>query len=144
MSQSTDILNLGLFVNVSEDATLKNLTVSYGLLEDIIVDETIFKSVNFGGIAVYNSGVIYNCEVVSLDIEGGDIKNGGIKIYFDSTKTKHKLDTTNVIIGGLVVENYTGASITNSRVGGKGSFTKVSYDAEKGTASRTVSGVPSV
>ncbi len=138
LSQSTDILNLGLFVNVSEDATLKNLTVSYGLLEDIIVDETIFKSVNFGGIAVYNSGVIYNCEVVSLDIEGGDIKNGGIKIYFDSTKTKHKLDTTNVIIGGLVVENYTGASITNSRVGGKGSFTKVSYDAEKGTTTNSL------
>ena len=138
---STKTLNLGLFVNVLENSALKNLTVSYGELEDIIVDEKIFTSIYFGGIAVNNSGVIYNCEVVSLGLEDGKLTNGptngGIKIYFDASKSKHKLDTTTVQIAGLVVENNNGASITNCRVGGKGSFTKVYYDIDAGKTEQT-------
>ncbi len=138
---STNVLNLGLFVNVLENSTLKNLTVSYGELEDIIVDEKIFNSIYFGGIAVNNSGVIYNCEVVSLGLEDGKLTNGptngGIKIYFDASKSKHKLDTTTVQIAGLVVENNNGASITNCRVGGKGNFTKVYYDVDAGKTEQT-------
>ncbi|MCI6542832.1 MAG: hypothetical protein MR423_03455, partial [Firmicutes bacterium] len=138
---STNVLNLGLFVNVLENSTLKNLTVSYGELEDIIVDEKIFNSIYFGGIAVNNSGVIYNCEVVSLGLDDGKLTNGptngGIKIYFDASKSKHKLDTTTVQIAGLVVENNNGASITNCRVGGKGNFTKVYYDVDTGKTEQT-------
>ncbi len=138
---STNVLNLGLFVNVLESSTLKNLTVSYGELEDIIVDEKIFNSIYFGGIAVNNSGVIYNCEVVSLGLDDGKLTNGptngGIKIYFDASKSKHKLDTTTVQIAGLVVENNNGASITNCRVGGKGNFTKVYYDVDTGKTEQT-------
>lgn len=138
---STNVLNLGLFVNVLESSTLKNLTVSYGELEDIIVDEKIFNSIYFGGIAVNNSGVIYNCEVVSLGLDDGKLTNGptngGIKIYFDASKSKHKLDNTTVQIAGLVVENNNGASITNCRVGGKGNFTKVYYDVDAGKTEQT-------
>ena len=138
---STKTLNLGLFVNVLENSTLKNLTVSYGELEDIIVDEKIFNSIYFGGIAVNNSGVIYNCEVVSLGLDDGKLTNGpatgGIKIYFDASKSKHKLDSTTVQIAGLVVENNNGASITNCRVGGKGNFTKVYYDIDTGKTEQT-------
>ena len=125
---NSSTLNLGLFINVSKEATIKNLAVDYSKLEEIVVDETKISNVNVAGIAVNNSGIIYNCEVVSLD-KSQVYSNGGIKVYFSSTnKEQPKQDKTKVQVAGFVVENKASGSITNSRVGGKNTFTQVEYD----------------
>ena len=129
-SQTTGGLNIGLFQTVSKGSTLKNLVVNYNETEGIFVDESLYSSVNFGGIAVTNDGIIYNCEVVSVDMSQNNMAtdDGGIEIYFNQTnKDAQKLDRTTVQIAGLVVTNSATGSITNSRVGGKGSFKKVVY-----------------
>ena len=136
-SQTTGGLNIGLFQTVSKGSTLKNLVVNYNETEGIFVDESLYSSVNFGGIAVTNNGVIYNCEVVSIDMSSNNMvtDDGGIEIYFSQTnKDAPKLDSTTVQIAGLVVTNSATGSITNSRVGGKGSFTKVVYNEGTGAS----------
>ena len=137
LSNQTGSLNIGLFQTVSEGSTLKNLVVNYNETEGIFVDESLYSSVNFGGIAVTNNGVIYNCEVVSIDMSSNNMvtDDGGIEIYFSQTnKDAPKLDSTTVQIAGLVVTNSATGSITNSRVGGKGSFTKVVYNEGTGAS----------
>lgn len=114
-------VNLGLFVAVASNSTVKNLVVNYGQLADIIVPTSV-TSFNFGGLAITNSGIIYNCEVVSLDLESGENSlsaNAGIRIYFGS-EGKQKADNVSSQIAGLVVSNN--SSITNSRVGAKTIF----------------------
>ena len=112
-------VNLGLFVTVANNSTVKNLVVNYGQLADIIVPTSV-TNFNFGGLAITNSGTIYNCEVVSLDLEKNlPSSNAGIRIYFGS-EGKQKADNVSSQIAGLVVSNN--SSITNSRVGAKTIF----------------------
>lgn len=112
-------VNLGLFVTVANNSTVKNLVVNYGQLADIIVPTSV-TNFNFGGLAITNSGIIYNCEVVSLDLEkNSPSSNAGIRIYFGS-EGKQKADNVSSQIAGFVVNNN--SSITNSRVGAKTIF----------------------
>lgn len=114
-------VNLGLFVAVANNSTVKNLVVNYGQLADIIVPTSV-TNFNFGGLAITNSGTIYNCEVVSLDLESREnppSSNAGIRIYFGS-EGKQKADNVSSQIAGFVVNNN--SSITNSRVGAKTIF----------------------
>lgn len=114
-------VNLGLFVTVASNSTVKNLVVNYGQLTDIIVPTSV-TNFNFGGLAITNSGTIYNCEVVSLDLESEEIlpsSNAGTRIYFGS-EGKQKADNVSSQIAGFVVNNN--SSITNSRVGAKTIF----------------------
>ena len=114
-------VNLGLFVAVANNSTVKNLVVNYGQLADIIVPTSV-TNFNFGGLAITNSGTIYNCEVVSLDLESEEIlpsSNAGTRIYFGS-EGKQKADNVSSQIAGFVVNNN--SSITNSRVGAKTIF----------------------
>ena len=114
-------VNLGLFVAVANNSTVKNLVVNYGQLADIIVPTSV-TNFNFGGLAITNSGTIYNCEVVSLDLESEENSpsaNAGIRIYFGS-EGKQKADNVSSQIAGFVVNNN--SSITNSRVGAKTIF----------------------
>ena len=114
-------VNLGLFVTVANNSTVKNLVVNYGQLADIIVPTSV-TNFNFGGLAITNSGIIYNCEVVSLNLESGENSlsaNAGIRIYFGS-EGKQKADNVSSQIAGFVVNNN--SSITNSRVGAKTIF----------------------
>lgn len=114
-------VNLGLFVAVASNSTVKNLVVNYGQLADIIVPTSV-TNFNFGGLAITNSGTIYNCEVVSLDLESEENSpsaNAGIRIYFGS-EGKQKADNVSSQIAGFVVNNN--SSITNSRVGAKTIF----------------------
>lgn len=114
-------VNLGLFVAVANNSTVKNLVVNYGQLADIIVPTSV-TNFNFGGLAITNSGTIYNCEVVSLDLESEEnspSSNAGTRIYFGS-EGKQKADNVSSQIAGLVVSNN--SSITNSRVGAKTIF----------------------
>ena len=114
-------VNLGLFVAVANNSTVKNLVVNYGQLADIIVPTSV-TNFNFGGLAITNSGTIYNCEVVSLDlesVENSPSSNAGTRIYFGS-EGKQKADNVSSQITGFVVNNN--SSITNSRVGAKTIF----------------------
>lgn len=112
-------VNLGLFVTVASNSTVKNLVVNYGQLADIIVPTSV-TNFNFGGLAITNSGTIYNCEVVSLDLEKNlPSSNAGTRIYFGS-EGKQKADNVSSQIAGFVVNNN--SSITNSRVGAKTIF----------------------
>lgn len=114
-------VNLGLFVAVANNSTVKNLVVNYGQLADIIVPTSV-TNFNFGGLAITNSGTIYNCEVVSLDLESEEnspSSNAGTRIYFGS-EGKQKADNVSSQIAGFVVNNN--SSITNSRVGAKTIF----------------------
>lgn len=114
-------VNLGLFVTVANNSTVKNLVVNYGQLADIIVPTSV-TNFNFGGLAITNSGTIYNCEVVSLDlesVENSPSSNAGTRIYFGS-EGKQKADNVSSQIAGFVVNNN--SSITNSRVGAKTIF----------------------
>lgn len=112
-------VNLGLFVAVASNSTVKNLVVNYGQLADIIVPTSV-TNFNFGGLAITNSGTIYNCEVVSLDFEkNSPSSNAGTRIYFGS-EGKQKADNVSSQIAGFVVNNN--SSITNSRVGAKTIF----------------------
>lgn len=112
-------VNLGLFVAVANNSTVKNLVVNYGQLADIIVPTSV-TNFNFGGLAITNSGTIYNCEVVSLDLEKNlPSSNAGTRIYFGS-EGKQKADNVSSQIAGFVVNNN--SSITNSRVGAKTIF----------------------
>lgn len=114
-------VNLGLFVAVASNSTVKNLVVNYGQLADIIVPTSV-TNFNFGGLAITNSGTIYNCEVVSLDLESEEnspSSNAGTRIYFGS-EGKQKADNVSSQIAGFVVNNN--SSITNSRVGAKTIF----------------------
>lgn len=114
-------VNLGLFVAVANNSTVKNLVVNYGQLADIIVPTSV-TNFNFGGLAITNSGTIYNCEVVSLDlesVENSPSSNAGTRIYFGS-EGKQKADNVSSQIAGFVVNNN--SSITNSRVGAKTIF----------------------
>ena len=114
-------VNLGLFVAVASNSTVKNLVVNYGQLADIIVPTSV-TNFNFGGLAITNSGTIYNCEVVSLDLESEENSlsaNAGTRIYFGS-EGKQKADNVSSQIAGFVVNNN--SSITNSRVGAKTIF----------------------
>lgn len=114
-------VNLGLFVAVANNSTVKNLVVNYGQLADIIVPTSV-TNFNFGGLAITNNGTIYNCEVVSLDLESeknSPSSDAGIRIYFGS-EGKQKADNVSSQIAGLVVSNN--SSITNSRVGAKTIF----------------------
>ncbi len=129
LTQMTNQLNIGLFKTISQNSTVKNLVVNYSELESIYVDENVFSSVNFGGIAVFNNGIVYNCEVVSINLSNTEANyNNGINIYFNhDNQDASKNEETKVQIAGLIVENSQTGSITNSRVGGKGYFTKVEY-----------------
>lgn len=103
--------NMGLFATIGKNSIIKNLVINIGALENNlgtnqsaihIKDDNIAESkINFGILAGVNEGLIYNCEVISIqnsrfvEIVIGD----GYKLTF----------------GGLVGVNN--GNITNSRVG---------------------------
>jgi hypothetical protein len=123
VTSSTNIMNLALFIDIVSTSTVKNLTLNYYYLADIIVDENQYTAVKVGGLAINNAGIVYNCEVVTIKDGQETVSTPGVRVYFDAVnKSKAKKDTTSVEIAGLVVNNS--GCITNSRVGGY-SFTRV-------------------
>lgn len=104
-------LNVGLFATVSQNTILKNIVVNIGTMQNnlgtnatalYINDDNIVTSIiNFGLLAGVNNGLIYNCEVLSIN----------------TTRTLELVVGAgyNLIYGGLVGVNN--GNITNSRVG---------------------------
>ncbi len=116
----TTSVNAGLFAIVSENTILKNIVVNIGTMENnlganstviYIKDENITQvNVNFGLLAGVNNGLIYNCEVLSMN----SIKT--LELVVDNGYT--------LTFGGLVGVNN--GNITNSRVGTE-YFEKLTY-----------------
>ncbi|MBP3345354.1 MAG: hypothetical protein J6K97_04040, partial [Clostridia bacterium] len=147
-------LNLALFktvtkltvtnTNPAEQTTLKNLRVNYYNGGQVIVDISNHKEIYMAGIAIENSGVITNCEVVSYYTDGlleepGNntlgVTRKGLKLNSLPKGTKEGFnlsyrnganvseesfiaDNSGITsqIAGFVLRNN--GSITNSRVGG--------------------------
>ena len=120
-------LERALFTNVSPITTLKNIRVNYyyGGNLDVDVSQRGFSSVKVAGLAINNSGIIYNCEVVSfpytpsvaLPTKGNGEKEGlivNLKSFDQDYILSGNYDCQ---IAGFVISNT--GSITNSRVGGE-------------------------
>ena len=121
-SADSSSANLALFENISSVTTLKNLTVNYYYLDEVVFDSSV-TNVNFAGLAISNSGVIYNCEVMSFDTGKG-------ATVFNTHGLKINANNATISIAGFVLNNS--GSITNSRVGGDNKLvTSFDYTEEK-------------
>ena len=141
--ENTSILNLALFNNVvtrtidgkTVPTTLKNLRVNLYNGGQITVDTNKYKEINIAGLAIYNEGIITNCEVVSFYTTGSamgeTISQQACTLHSNPTginiKYIYGANTTEDVyhngdmdwssqVAGFVITNQ--GSITNSRVGG--------------------------
>ncbi len=132
----TTALNLALFSSVTENTILKNVRVNFYNGGQITVDTFKYKEIKIAGLAIENSGVITNCEVVSYYTDASAVTEvdnlydnatikhnnpSGINVKYTNGKNDepiylHDDDNWSSEIAGLVISNN--GSITNSRVGG--------------------------
>ena len=130
-------LNLGLFNTVSNKTIIKNVIVAYPADKTEAMNLKGYSSVKFGGIAAVNSGVITNCDVITVtnkpNINLSNYENPNYMLNIETETSAPGEDgnvSINVSIGGLVAVNETNGFITNSRVGrDKVDILKV-YDSE--------------
>ncbi|MBE7082149.1 MAG: hypothetical protein E7378_00495 [Clostridiales bacterium] len=117
--------NYALFNKISSLTTIKNVTINLYYLTTIDIGENV-TSTNVAGLAINNSGIVYNTEVItykSINSQSATSNTYGLKVNQD-------IDAT---VAGFVVDNQ--GSITNSRVGGDQKLiTKLSYK----TVTRTI------
>ena len=96
--------NFGLFDSLTENMTLKNLTVKLPAVE---IDATLYEEVYFGGLAAKNNGgLIYNSYVYS-GVEAGET---GVKVILSALINGK---STVAHIGGIV--GFNSGYIVNSR-----------------------------
>lgn len=118
----TNSLNLALFSNVTADTILKNITVNYYHNDNIIVDTTTYKTINFAGFAITNNGSITNGHVLAMRTNlslANPTNDAGINISYTCGNIPSTIQSK---IAGFVLNNN--GVITNSRVGGE-SFKKI-------------------
>lgn len=109
--------NIGLFSTIASNTIVKNLIVAIpnskrGIYENgsnrqYITNLEQYSTVNFGGIAGINNGLITNCDVVAIK---SNLENGYVVNFLTTSSAL-------VNVGGLVGANS--GIITNSRVGRK-------------------------
>jgi len=126
-SLQTDVLNLALFTNVTQGTTLKNVRVNWyngGQINVNTTGENSFTKIHVAGLAISNSGIIYNCEVVSFFDENNNkpvkATNQGLCVSYIRNGVPHNIDgdkDVECVISGFVEDNA--GNITNSRVGGE-------------------------
>lgn len=126
--EAIDSGNLGLFAEIDENSTAKNINVTYS---DIAIDYTnmltIPEVVNFGGISALNLGVIYNCAVKNTSItlltpanadNSVQVYAGGLTAqnqgYISFSTSYANLNLNRGYLGGLVALNTN--KISNSKV----------------------------
>jgi len=141
-SSGTKSINLGLFDTISEKTIIKNVIVALpnNKTDEARLQLVNYSAINIGAIAAVNNGVIYNCEVITVDAysnakddNGGLIKKNEYKkgnfsytMNVNTSATVNGVETKANI--GLFVGTNAG-NITNSRVG-RDSVTVVStYDS---------------
>ncbi len=136
-NSNSTALNLALFNNVTDNTILKNVRVNLYNGGQITVDTFKFKDINIAGLAITNSGIITNCEVVSFYTDKtamgevdllnypATVKHNlpeGINVKYTNGENEEAIylngntDDWSTQIAGLVLNNN--GSITNSRVGG--------------------------
>lgn len=121
----TNSINLGLFDTIGEGAVIKNVIVAYTNDKTTPLNLTNYTTINIGGIAAINNGIITNSEVISVyDKDEYDALNSTDNVYSlisytFNINTSVQIDGTLVTtkFGGLVAQNTTTGRITNSRVG---------------------------
>ncbi len=126
-SLQTDVLNLSLFTNVTEGTTLKNVRVNWyngGQINVNTNEDDGFTKIHVAGLAITNSGIIYNCEVVSFYDETNNTQlktnDQGLCVTYTRNGVPYYIDgdtRVECVISGFVEENA--GNITNSRVGGE-------------------------
>lgn len=153
-------INLGLFDTVSSGTIIKNVIValpndrteSSDTLYESAMDLTGYSTVNFGGLAAVNNGIVTNCEVISVfaSSEDKDDYTSAVNNYNNTVGTYNygytfgytlyvkTSNTATVNIGGLVGINGSTGIITNSRVG-RDEVTVLSTDDDDGSVLATES-----
>ncbi|NCC88489.1 MAG: hypothetical protein EOM05_11620, partial [Clostridia bacterium] len=139
-SQSSYSINLGLFDTVSSGTIIKNVIVAFPnnkaenstKVYESAMDLTNYNStVNYGGIAAVNYGMITNCDVIAVHtnlskksdyVSAVNNYNNTVGTYnygyiFDYTLYVKTNTQATVNIGGIVGINGSTGIITNSRVG---------------------------
>lgn len=106
-SDVSEPINLGLFSTISSSSIVKNLIVALPDNKTTPMDLTNYSTINFGGIAGINRGIITNCDVITVmsDTTGA----------YDYTVNMNTSSRATVNFGGFVGVNN--GVITNSRVG---------------------------
>lgn len=110
-------IQLALFSTVTSNTTLKNVTVNYYHLNNLIIDTSIFKTIELAGFALSNTGIITNCHVLAIETNSnlprpsGDI---GLNLNYNIGQIGSGINST---LAGFVLNNN--GVITNSRVGGE-------------------------
>ena len=85
--------NLGLFATIDENSTVQSVTVKYDIGDEIDLSQTEISTINFGGVAAENHGVMYDVSV----IEGVN----GLTFKLPSGS----LNTVEAFIGGVAGQN---------------------------------------
>lgn len=129
LEPNSTAISLALFTTVTENTTLKNITVNYYHLNKVLINTAKFRTINIAGFAIENRGIITNSHVLAAkfnpNLPNTTKTNLGFEVVYSSGSTETKI-SQNIAstISGFVITNTSGANITNSRVGGV-EFTKV-------------------
>ena len=128
-STTSESINLGLFDTVSTTTTIKNVIVALpnDKTDEAKLQLTNYTTINIGGIAGQNDGVIYNCDVITVDmfnnadpstglIRKNNYQKGNFSYTLNAITSPVVNNTTTESNIGLFVGVNTG-NITNSRVG---------------------------
>lgn len=118
-------INLGLFSTISSKSIIKNVIVALPNNKTNPMMLNNYTSINYGGLAGVNNGIITNCEVISVydkdtySSTASDIDMYKNIKYTTNIYTAVQVNGTQVTanIGGLVGTNGETGVITNSRVG---------------------------
>lgn len=118
-------INLGLFSTISSKSIIKNVIVALPNNKTNPMMLNNYTSINYGGLAGVNNGIITNCEVISVydkdtySSTASDIDMYKNIRYTTNIYTAVQVNGTQVTanIGGLVGTNGETGVITNSRVG---------------------------
>lgn len=118
-------INLGLFSTISSKSIIKNVIVALPNNKTNPMMLNNYTSINYGGLAGVNNGIITNCEVISVydkdtySSTASDIDMYKNIRYTTNIYTAVQVNGTQVTanVGGLVGTNGETGVITNSRVG---------------------------
>lgn len=110
-------IQLALFSSVTSNSILKNITVNYYHLNNLVVDTSVFKTVELAGFAISNAGIITNCHVLAIETNSNlpsPIGAVGLSLAYNIGQIGGEVSST---LAGFVINNN--GVITNSRVGGE-------------------------
>lgn len=126
-------INMGLFDTVSPSTIIKNVIVALPNNKKEPMNLKGYSTVNFGGIAAVNQGMITNCDVITITSqENSTLLNYREYDYSVNIETATLINgnEVSVNIGLLVGINESTGFVTNSRVGREEVDILTVYDSE--------------